>query len=446
MNMWECLGIEQTKDLNRIKSAYAKQLRVHHPENDPQGFQMLKAAYEFSQKYVQIKNSEESYKEETLLEMAFVQYWKQNSLDAVEENSHRERIANGLRDIAEMTPTVTIKMNNGELNPGNDQLGDFIEQMKALYDNFPMRFTVANWENLLKHDILWNISSKNVLDSMIQEFLMLHRNLPTLVWLIFDDEFHWNDRLKELSASNPPFVRIVLLETCKKWPLNYRFVTPDAAFDCGKYIEFLRLTREAALENDVKKIKENFHQAIKIYSNEPQIYKITYEFFTTQFYITAYGEYRAEYQLSLDKLIELHVNDYFYYLMRAEYFKRCEDFENARADYLQANKIFPENLDILIAIVISYQKQSMPEKAKAYLKYIRKIYPKTKLSLERQLETTSDKEKIFSVIASNDKIIEDVRAVLKFKFDPYRYGTALLFVSVFIIVALAMLLMQFFGS
>jgi len=442
MNMWECLGVEQTKDINRIKSSYAKQLRLHHPEDDPQGFQMLKAAYEFAQKYVQINDSEDSYKEETILEMAFVQYWKQNSLDTVEVTGDTEQIVTGHADIEKKIPTVPGKITDIEFLPADEELIDFIEQMKTLYDNFSMRFTVANWEKLLKHDLLWNISNKKALDPMIQEFLMLHRNLPALVWLIFDDEFQWNNRLNELSVSNPPFVRIILLETCRKWPLNYRFVTPDAAFDCEKYTEFLRLTREAALENDVKKVKENFHQAIKIYNKEPQIYKLTYEFFTSQFYITTYGEYRAEYQLALDKLIELHVNDYFYYLMRAEYFRRCEDMENARADYLKANAIFPENFDILTSIIVTYQKQSMTDKAKAYMKYIRKIYPKTKQSLERQLETTSDKDRIYNVMASNDKILEDVKYALKFKFDPYRHGPIIFFISTAAIFTIVLLLIQ----
>ena len=144
MNMWECLGTEQTKDISGIKSAYAKQLRLHHPEDDPQGFQMLKAAYEFAQKYVQINDSEDSYKEESILEMAFVQYWKQNSRDTDEVTGDMEQIVTGHADIEKKTPTLPGRKSDIEFIPADEELVDYVEQMKTLYDNFPMRFSVAN--------------------------------------------------------------------------------------------------------------------------------------------------------------------------------------------------------------------------------------------------------------------------------------------------------------
>ena len=46
--MWDRLGIQPTGDRKTIKRAYTKLLRQYHPEEDPEGFQRLREAYEFA--------------------------------------------------------------------------------------------------------------------------------------------------------------------------------------------------------------------------------------------------------------------------------------------------------------------------------------------------------------------------------------------------------------
>lgn len=51
------LNIEEIVDVKQIKKAYANQVKLHHPEEDPQGFHRLQEAYHEAQRYVKEKQT-----------------------------------------------------------------------------------------------------------------------------------------------------------------------------------------------------------------------------------------------------------------------------------------------------------------------------------------------------------------------------------------------------
>lgn len=64
MNVWTILGINATSNAREIKRAYAKKLKVTRPEDDPQGFQELRDAYEMTLRMARHANSQDDEDED----------------------------------------------------------------------------------------------------------------------------------------------------------------------------------------------------------------------------------------------------------------------------------------------------------------------------------------------------------------------------------------------
>ena len=56
LNIWKILGIPHGSDRDAIRRAYATKLRVTHPEDDPEGFKRLRAAYESALRHLEYQS------------------------------------------------------------------------------------------------------------------------------------------------------------------------------------------------------------------------------------------------------------------------------------------------------------------------------------------------------------------------------------------------------
>ncbi|WP_271065132.1 hypothetical protein [Caulobacter sp. NIBR1757] len=64
------LGLEATDEERELKRAYARRLKLTHPEDDPEGFQELRAAYDMAQRYQWHRRQEAFHAEMEALEAA----------------------------------------------------------------------------------------------------------------------------------------------------------------------------------------------------------------------------------------------------------------------------------------------------------------------------------------------------------------------------------------
>lgn len=145
MNIWDILGVEETKDKEQLKKAYRDKLKSVNPEDDPEGFMKLRSAYE-----------------ETV-----------RLADMVEEA--------------------------GDSSKDSDLLSD----IKALYNNYSRRIDAKEWEQLFDKDVFVALdSSQDAFDTLIR-FLMEKYFVPKDIWKLIVDRFDIKNRFKELVELYP---------------------------------------------------------------------------------------------------------------------------------------------------------------------------------------------------------------------------------------------------
>lgn len=178
---WFVLGIEPTKDKKAITAAYRNQLRNTNPEDKPEGFKTLRAAYE----------------------------------EALRLADLDEEI------VADTTP-----------------VGLWTQRMKALYADYASRIHRENWEKLLHDDVVIGLDTKSKVEESLLTFLMEDYFIPQSVWQLLDEVFHFCERREELYETYPrEFIDHAVINGIRfDATLPYELFEPGInAEDCDEY-------------------------------------------------------------------------------------------------------------------------------------------------------------------------------------------------------------------
>src|SRR5690606_23027916 len=125
MTYWNLLGIDPTADESVIKKAYANLLQVYHPEEDPEGYQRLREAYEWTKKRAKALQAEE-----TRCDMDEDE-WHYDTYDIDAPDDPDDEI---------LVLQSSWQAGDSELPPLKRHPAQvFFEQMEELYDDFPRR-------------------------------------------------------------------------------------------------------------------------------------------------------------------------------------------------------------------------------------------------------------------------------------------------------------------
>lgn len=143
------LGIEQTKDEGKIREAYLKKLPEFNPEDDPEGFRRLRAAYEEAVAYARALEEE---------------------MEALEEE----------------TPS-----------------GRFVKRAEELYASMRGRQDEAAWRELFFDEAFLDLEEEENCREKLLVFLMQHYYFPTAIWKVLDEKLRIREGREELYESFP---------------------------------------------------------------------------------------------------------------------------------------------------------------------------------------------------------------------------------------------------
>ncbi len=176
-NCWAVLGIEPTEEQKAIRLAYVQGLKRCHPEEDPEGFQALREAFEEARQLAERGLALESG--EDAEERAFADWLARQS--------------------------------------------EFVQRTEALYRQPQQRFDPEVWRAHLAGIDTLDLEERLHLGADLFQWLLARPRLPGVVWGWLAERFQWRERQLELQriSGSPEAVDFLLGRLDEPLPADY---------------------------------------------------------------------------------------------------------------------------------------------------------------------------------------------------------------------------------
>lgn len=290
MSFWDVLGIEPTSDKGIIKEAYIKKLSLHHPEEDPEGFKVLREAYESALR-----------------------------VDLGEDNNFKDDIEKSL-------------------------VQEWISKVNNLYNNFFERIDEDNWHRLLKEDVCYQIDTAEEISFELLSFLMDKFYLPCKIWILLNEHFSWSREKEELYEKFPDnFINFVMANINNKFRFRYNLFKKDIEIDYDSFIRYYYSACSELRRNNIYNTRNLIDKALQIYSLHPDI-----RILDGRYYLATNNLDKAVEIFS--KIIEEDEKDFEAYLNRGDGLFRLGKVKEAYEDYDKVIKLNPDNMDAIYGL------------------------------------------------------------------------------------------------
>lgn len=216
MDIWQVLGIGETKDKDELKKAYRVKLNTVNPEDDPEGFMKLREAYEEA-----VRLADETGQED--------------------ESPQNEE--------AELTGV--------ELD------------IDKIYKDFDKRIDVSCWEELLESDYFTALESSTESFEKLMVYIMSHYCLPDKVFRLIVDTFDIEERRQELDEVFPDdFLSFVINNAKFEDVINYYVFEGDLSY-ADEFIGIYYALRQSILRREYDTAEEYFEKLYNMPISHP---------------------------------------------------------------------------------------------------------------------------------------------------------------------------------
>ena len=242
MNPFKLLQIEETEDSKLIKLAYSKQLKLHSPEKDPDGFQKINQAYKEA-----IKKAKAS-----------------NHKTISTEDNHKSFTPEDDYPFSDAPHIYSHDLTNLDDFPMEDSLtyktaeNTFVQQLEIIYGDFNSRLNVDLWTKLLQRDVCYNIDTS--FDTLIDLLYFLNTSfyIPSEIWRLLDKHLHilpFDEAIFDYFSED--FLSFVSFQITHEDTFDYPYLALKLTDQADTFIK-LYFTLEQALKEN------NYYQASRL--------------------------------------------------------------------------------------------------------------------------------------------------------------------------------------
>ncbi|AWB46318.1 hypothetical protein DCC85_20545 [Paenibacillus sp. CAA11] len=394
MSIWATLGIEPTNDSREIKRAYARKLKLFHPESDPAGYQRLREAYDealqlakrqaaipdwdddddndYEEEWPDAIEEQELEEQELGENQAIPRSLFMNDKIPEDEESGDSTLRPFSRNLfieeepledEEVGDTIIPPLSRplfwndsrpdpeSEPHPEEYKLNrrnpndaeEFLSRFEALYHHFQERINKEAWLNLLNDNILWDLEQQERLSEQMLDYLDEHPHLPPSIWQLLDSTFHWSTQAKQHPEQfGELYPDVYSRLNGQRFETDQGYVALGLAGDID-HEEFLSYREEAwqaLLRLNYEEAGEHLKACARIFSNEPDLIRLQIH------YHRQVGEHELAIQLC-GLSIELYPEVRDPYLVRASLLIQARRAPEAKGDIEYLLEWEPDQTDVL---------------------------------------------------------------------------------------------------
>ena len=398
MNIWEILGISETTDQEILKTAYRNKLMVTNPEDDPEGFKKLRAAYEEAVKKA--------------AEKAAADKAEDDQPDGAEETSDEELTEERF------------------LNPETGK--DFRKCVEVIYKDFYRRIDEAEWKRLVNTEFAQSLDTSEEALNIILSFFMGNIYLPQHIFKILVSSFAIDKRKAELEQRFPrDYMDYFISNSIYPDVVDYRLFEGPRDADYDGYISRFADLDQALKKNDIEKQDEVIAELSGSPIKNPWLEAAACRNLSQK------GQH-DEALTRIDSLLESYPDNVGILLCKGDIYMAMENYEESHKVFDRILEIEPENLASKIRHSEIFIKEGKYEDAKdilmelahtrPYDNYIRGLIQKSnqlivetnlKKLTEEQDEKQLHKLKIQTAWAYYQSFVAKDAAKLLESFEPF---------------------------